>query len=159
MTRAQERLATLVEWVKQSSKDSMAPLGKDRIVYGPYAVFVPQALNLPPEPMFAPEHLPLWIPEQQATPDLPPFNQDTPLMRGPMDSRLQHIVWKWMDGWFPGALLALTDPAEPLQGVLDRQLPGLDLDDCPAIFLPVWQLRGNDLRAWGLRQLPLVRGL
>lgn len=155
MTTAQQRLAKLVEWVVASSQDRMAPLGKDRIVYGPYAVFVPQDLTLPPSPTFAPELLPLWLSAQQAIPGIPAYTQAAPLSRGRLDSRLRHLAWKWQDRWFQGALLGLTDPAEPLQSVLDRQLPDLDLSTHPALFAPLWDLDAGT-RTFLERLLPLV---
>jgi hypothetical protein len=129
VTKAQQQLAALVEWVKASSCDRMAPLGKARIVYGPYAVFVPQSLALAPGPTFAPEHLPLWLPEQQSIPGLPPFTHDPQPGQGPASSRLRHIVWCWMDARFQGGLLGMTDPEEPLQNALGRQLPAFDLNE------------------------------
>lgn len=155
MTRAQERLAAFVEWVKASSTSYKAPNGRDTVVKGPYAVFIPQALSLPPGPTFAPEHLPLWIPEQQAVPGLPPFVQDPPMSQPSVADRLGHIVWCFTDGRFEGAILSLTDPDEPLQSVMDRQAPALDLSTHPVLFAPVW---GLDVEAAEFldRRLPLV---
>lgn len=155
MTTAQRRLGMFVEWIVASSRDAKAPLGKDTIVYGPYAVFVPQELSEPPNPTFAPEHLPLWIPNQQSIPGLPPSTQDPPLSRGSPDSRVRHIVWKWLDGWFQGALIGLPDPTETLRASLDRHLPGLDLVEHAAIFMPLWPL-APEVRGWVERQLPIL---
>lgn len=156
MATAQERLAVLVEWVQLSSARRPTPLGRDWIEPGPWAVFVPQALNLPPTPTFDAKHLPLWIPSQQAMLDLPPFNVAAPTGQGSMADRLKHLLWKFQDGLFSGALLALTEPQEPLQSALDRQLPSLDLGQYPALFLPVWSLPTED-RTWALAQLPVLR--
>ncbi|WP_242361888.1 hypothetical protein [Anaeromyxobacter sp. SG17] len=156
MTTAQARLAALAEWVKASSANEKAPLGKDTIVRGAFAVFLPRPLNAPPDPFaVGPEHLPLWIPEQQSIADLPPLPTDPTTSQPRVADRLRHLVWMF-DGRFHGALIPLSDPAEALQTALDRHLPGLDLDHHPALFLPVWQLVGEDW-AWADARLPLVR--
>jgi hypothetical protein len=155
MTQAQERLAALVEWISQSSANDKAPLG-GTIVRGPYALIVPKALDLPPDDAFAAGHLPLWIPEQQAIPGLPPVTQGEPQCQDHVACRLQHLIWTYQAGRFQGVLIPLTDPAESLQAALDRHAPGLDLEANLALFLPLWRLFG-ELRAWADAQLPLVR--
>ncbi|MBI5070376.1 MAG: hypothetical protein HZB56_19240 [Deltaproteobacteria bacterium] len=134
----------------------MAPLGKDVIHRGPYAVFVPQNLNLAPTPNFAAGHLPLWLPAEQAVPSTPTFTQPAPENQDHVAMRLRHIHWMFTEGRFEGALLALTDPDESLGSALDRQLPGLDLSEFPALFLPVWRLDAEH-RTWLEGHLPLLR--
>jgi hypothetical protein len=161
MTRAQEQLAALAEWIKQSSARYPTPLaaigrGRDWVEPGPYAVFVPQPLDASPTDSFAPRHLPLWIPEQQAIPGLPPAAQDEPENQNHVADRLRHLIWMFQSERFRGALIPLTDPAEPLQVALDGHTPGLDLGEHLAVFLPLWNLTGEH-RAWADAQLPLVR--
>jgi hypothetical protein len=159
MARAQDRLAALVEWVKQSSASYPTPLGHETAV-GPYAVFISQALNLPPNPCgLGLGHLPLWLPASQAIPALPPLPFDLaepPASQGRAGDRLRHLVWVFEAGRFEGALIPLTDPAEPLQAALDRHVPDLDLAEVPALFLRVWDLNGDDT-VWIAPRLPLVR--
>lgn len=157
MSLAQDRLAELVEWVRLSSARRRAPVGRDWIERGAYAVFVPRSLAEAPTPAFEPEHLPIWILESQASPGLPPFSQPPPSCQDGMAERLKHLVWIIEDGRFNAAIMALTDPSEPLRAVLDRQLPDLDLDRVPALFLPLWSL-GDEDRAFVARRLPVVRG-
>lgn len=158
MTRAQDRLALLVEWVKQSSASYRTPLGGDWVEPGPYAVIVPQDLDTSPDTSaFAPRHLPLWIPESQALPGLAPVTQGEPENQDHVPERLRHLIWMFQDGRFQGALIPLTDPAESLQTALDRHIPALDLAECPAVFLPLWKLDPKS-RIWADAQLPLVRG-
>ena len=154
MTKAQEQLATFVAWVNASSQDEESPLG-DKIVKGPHSVIVPQDLALPPGPSFAPEHLPLWIPSEQSIPELLPFTQAPPPGQDHTDSRLRHLVWSFQDRRFQGALLGLIDPEEPLQSVLDRQLPGLDLTLHLALFLPLWPV-GAKTKTWVVTNLPIL---
>jgi hypothetical protein len=155
VTPAQQRLAVFAEWVEASSANETSPLGQP-IVRGPFLVLVPQSLSLPPGPTFDPRHLPLWIPESQSIPALPPFTQDPPENQDHTAQRLIHVPWMFSDGRFSGALLALTDPDETLQSALSRQLPSLDLNEYPALFLPLWGLTSND-RTWVERLLPLLR--
>jgi hypothetical protein len=155
MTRAQERLATFVEMIVATSAKCRAPLGRDMIVRGAFAVFVAQPLSLPPGPTFDPLHLPIWIPEQQSIPGLPPFDQDPPSGQGARATRVRSIAWLFEARRYEGALLGLRDPGEPLQGVLERQAPTLDLAEWPAIFVPVWNLDG-DTMAFLARRVPLV---
>lgn len=155
MSLAQDRLRELVEWVKASSTDVPAPLGHDTIVRGPYAVFVPQNLNLPPSPAFDSRHLPLWVPADQSVLGLPSWNVNPPQSQDHTDQRLRHIIWMFESGRFKGALIGLTDPSESLQTALDQQLPGLDLEVTLALFLPLWLLNPED-RAWAEARLPIV---
>lgn len=157
MTTAQVQLAALVEWVKASSANKKAPLGKDMIIRGAFAVFLPRALNAPPDPLaVGPEHLPLWIPEQQALAGLPPVPTDPTTSQPRVADRLRHLVWMFEEERFQGALIPLTDPAESLQITLDRHVPALDLDQHAAFFLPVWLFASED-RAWADARLPMVR--
>ena len=71
-------------------------------------------------------------------------------------ARLRHVVWLTQDARFELALVGLTDPAEPLRAALDRQLPGLDLAEYPAVFAPLWTLAAEH-RAYAEQRLPLAR--
>jgi hypothetical protein len=138
MTQAQDAITALADWIKASSAPRKTPLGGDTLV-GPYAVLVAQDLALPPAPSFDPEALPLWIPEAQAPADLPPIDIGAPASQDHMAQRLAHLIWMVTDARFPNVrLINLTDPAEPLQVALDREAPGLDLDQTAAVFLPRW---------------------
>jgi hypothetical protein len=157
MTRVQERFAALAEWFKASSASYRTPLGGTTDV-GPYAVVIPQSLDLPPDlGALGPDHLPVWIPEAQVTSALPgipstvgPASQPTRL------ERLMHLIWVFEARRFEGAVIPLIEPNESLRSALDRNLPGLDLNEVPAIFLPVWDLDGES-RTWVDFRLPLVR--
>lgn len=138
MTPAQETVTALADWIKASSAPRKTPLGGDTLV-GPFAVLVPLALDQAPTPTFDPGALPLWIPEAQAPADLPAIDTSAPASQDRKAQRLAHIVWMVQDGRFPGVqLIDLTDPSETLQAALDRQAPGLDLDQTAAVFLPRW---------------------
>ena len=138
MTEAQTHLAALADWIKASSAPRKTPLGGDTLV-GPFAVLVPLALDQAPAPTFDPEALPLWIPEAQAPADLPAIDTSAPASQDRKAQRLGHIVWMVQEGRFPGIqLIDLTDPGETLQAALDREAPGLDLDQTAAVFLPRW---------------------
>lgn len=137
MTQAQTQLAALADWIKASSAGYKTRLAT--VERGPYAVLVPQALDQAPAPTFDPEALPMWIPEAQAPADLPAIDTSAPASQDRMPQRLGHIVWMVEDGRFPGLLLIdLTDPEETLQAALDRQAPGLDLEQTAVVFLPRW---------------------
>ena len=138
MTAAQQALSALADWIKASSAPRKTPLGGDTLV-GPFAVLVPLALGQAPAPTFDPEALPLWIPEAQAPADLPAIDTSAPASQDRKAQRLGHIVWMVQEGRFPGIqLIDLTDPSETLQAALDREAPGLDLDQTAAVFLPRW---------------------
>ncbi len=138
MTAAQQALSALADWIKASSQPRKTPLGGDTLV-GPYAVLVPLALDEAPAPIFDPGALPLWIPAAQAPADLPAIDTSAPASQDHNAQRLAHIVWMVQEGRFPGVLLIdLTDPGETLQAALDREAPGLDLDQTAAVFLPRW---------------------
>jgi len=138
MTQAQDAITALADWIKASSAPRKTPLGGDTLV-GPYAVLVAQDLALPPAPSFDPEALPLWIPEAQAPADLPPIDIGAPASQDHMAQRLAHLIWMVTDARFPNVrLINLTDPAEPLQVALDREAPGLDLDQTAVVFLRGW---------------------
>ena len=138
MTQAQDAVTALADWIKASSAPRKTPLGGDTLV-GPYAVLVAQDLALPPAPTFDPEALPLWIPEAQAPTDFPPIDIGAPASQDHMAQRLAHLIWMVTDARFPNVrLINLTDPAEPLQVALDREAPGLDLDQTAAVFLRGW---------------------
>ena len=138
MSTPKEQLAALAGWIKASSQPRKTPLGGDTLV-GPFAVLVPLALDQAPAPTFDPGALPLWIPEAQAPADLPAIDTSAPASQDRMPQRLGHIVWLVQEGRFPGIqLIDLTDPGETLQAALDREAPGLDLDQTAAVFLPRW---------------------
>lgn len=138
MSTPKEQLAALAGWIKASSQPRKTPLGGDTLV-GPFAVLVPLALDQAPAPTFDPGALPLWIPEAQAPADLPAIDTSAPASQDRMPQRLGHIVWMVQEGRFPGIqLIDLTDPGETLQAALDREAPGLDLDQTAAVFLPRW---------------------
>jgi hypothetical protein len=155
MTLAQSRLSKFLDWIRLSSATERSPLGKDVILRGHYAVFCPQYLTLPPTQTVAPAHLPLWLPEEQATPGLPSLTEPPPIGQASPAERLSHIVFCFQDRRFEGALVPLTDREEPLSDALDRHLPELDLETVPLLFVPTWIL-GNVDRTWLVRQLPLV---
>jgi len=137
MTQAQTRLAALADWIKASSAGYKTRLAT--VERGPYAVLVSLALDQAPAPTFDPEALPMWIPAAQAPADLPAIDTSAPASQDHMEQRLGHIVWMVQEGRFPGLrLVDLTDPEEPLQAALDRQAPGLDLDQTAVVFLPRW---------------------
>lgn len=138
MSAAQEAVTALADWIRASSQPRKTPLGGDTLV-GPYAVLVPLPLDQAPAPTFDPEALPVWIPEAQAPADLPAIDTSAPASQDHKAQRLAHIVWMVQEGRFPGVqLIDLTDPSETLQAALDRQAPGLDLDQTAAVFLPRW---------------------
>ncbi len=138
MTEAQTHLAALADWIKSSSAPRKTPLGGDTLV-GPFAVLVPLALDQAPAPTFDPEALPLWVLQAQAPADLPAIDTSAPASQDHKAQRLGHIVWMVQEGRFPGVqLIDLTDPGETLQAALDREAPGLDLDQTAAVFLPRW---------------------
>lgn len=138
MTPAQEAVTALADWIKASSAPRKTPLGGDTLV-GPFAVLVPLALDQAPAPTFDPEALPLWVLQAQAPADLPAIDTSAPASQDHKAQRLAHIVWMVQEGRFPGVqLIDLTDPGETLQAALDREAPGLDLDQTAAVFLPRW---------------------
>lgn len=154
MTEAQTRLAALSDWINASSESYQTRLAN--VERGPFAVLVPRALDQAPAPTFDPEALPMWIPAAQAPADLPAIDTSAPASQDRMPQRLRHVVWKQQDGQFPGvALIGLTDPAETLQAVLDREAPGLDLAQTAAVFLPLWGLATEDT-AFATNLLPLL---
>ena len=129
MTAAQQALSALADWIKASSQNYQTRLAT--VERGPFAVLVPLALDQ--------EALPLWIPEAQAPADLPAIDTSAPASQDRKAQRLAHIVWMVQEGRFPGVqLIDLTDPGETLQAALDREAPGLDLDQTAAVFLPRW---------------------
>ena len=137
MSAAQEAVTALADWIKASSQGYQTRLAT--VERGPFAVLVPLALDQAPTPTFDPGALPLWIPEVQAPADLPAIDTSAPASQDRMPQRLGHIVWMVQEGRFPGIqLIDLTDPGETLQAALDRQAPGLDLDQTAAVFLPRW---------------------
>lgn len=138
MTQAQNAITALADWIKASSAPRKTPLGGDTLV-GPYAVLVPLALDQAPAPTFDPGALPLWIPAAQAPADLPAIDTSAPASQDHKAQRLGHIVWMVQEGRFPGIqLIDLTDPSETLQAALDREAPGLDLDQTAVVFLRGW---------------------
>jgi hypothetical protein len=190
VTRAQEKLAALAEWFMECSEPIPPPL-HGTVTRGSHAVFVPQRLELPPnDGGLSREHLPVFIPDSQAVaslPTMPTTGSCTPTRsfprvaadratdpdgQGRAADRLHHIVWRFQNGDEPrckGALIPLTNPAEPLRAALDRAFPGLDLAQHPALFLPMWKLELDPTRPHHLpaqpdyrqvvaRVLPLLRG-
>ena len=154
MSRAQDRLAPLVEWVKTSSASEKSPLG-DTIIRGPWAVFVPSALDVPPVDIAA-GHLPLYLPTAQLVPGTPTHLQAEPQNQDCVGHRLRHVIWVVEDGRFDITLLGLSDPYESLQSALDRQAHGLDLAETPVLFLRCWSLPADDW-AYVAGKLPAVR--
>ena len=137
MTEAQTHLAALSDWINASSQNYQTRLAT--VERGPFAVLVPLALDQAPAPTFDPEALPLWVLQAQAPADLPAIDTSAPASQDHKAQRLAHIVWMVQEGRFPGVqLIDLTDPSETLQAALDRQAPGLDLDQTAAVFLPRW---------------------
>ncbi len=136
MPKPQQALSALADWIAESSKPRKTPLGGVTDV-GPYAVLVAQDLSLPPAPSFDPEALPLWIPQAQAPANLPGIDANAPASQDHRAQRLAHIVWLVAEGRLPSMqLIDLTDPDETLQAALDRQAPGLDLEQTAVVFLP-----------------------
>lgn len=138
MTAAQQALSALADWIAASSQPRKTPLGGDTEV-GPFAVLVPQALSLTPAPLQHEDGLPLWLSPDQAPQDLQPLPDAPPASQDHKAQRLAHLLWMVQEGRFPGVqLIDLTDPGETLQAALDREAPGLDLDQTAAIFYPGW---------------------
>lgn len=138
MPTPQQAISAFADWIAASSKPRKTPLGGVTDV-GPYAVLVPLALDQSPAPAFDPEALPMWIPQAQAPAKLPAIDTDAPASQDHKAQRLAHIVWLVAEGRFPGVqLIDLTDPDETLQAALDRQAPGLDLEQTAVVFLPRW---------------------
>lgn len=155
-TLAQDRLTVLVEWVTESSKSYPSPLNKKTtVLVGPFATFVPLALDQTPSQQFVADVLPIFIPETQTIPNLPPPPQTSPESQDHSGSRASHLVWNHQQGRFKAAILALTDPEEALQSVLDRQAPDVDLASLPVLFLPLWNLDATS-RWWLLSVLPFI---
>lgn len=137
MTTAQQALSALADWIKASSQNYQTRLAT--VERGPFAVLVPLALDQAPAPTFDPEALPLWIPAAQAPADLPAIDIGAPASQDHMAQRLAHLIWMVTDARFPNVrLINLTDPAESLQVALDREAPGLDLDQTAVVFLRGW---------------------
>ncbi|HBP6760455.1 hypothetical protein ACOAOW_13630 [Pseudomonas aeruginosa] len=137
MTAAQQALSALADWIKASSQNYQTRLAT--VERGSFAVLVPLALDQAPAPIFDPGALPLWIPAAQAPADLPAIDTSAPASQDHKAQRLGHIVWMVQEERFPGVqLIDLTDPSETLQAALDREAPGLDLDQTAAVFLPRW---------------------
>lgn len=138
MPTPQQAISAFADWIAESSKPRKTPLGGVTDV-GPYAVLVAQDLSLPPAPSFDPEALPLWIPQAQAPANLPAIDTDAPASQDHRAQRLAHIVWLVEEGRLPPLqLIDLTDPDEKLQAALDRQAPGLDLEQTAVVFLARW---------------------
>lgn len=138
MPTPQQAISALADWIGESSKPRKTPLGGVTDV-GPYAVLVPLALDQSPALSFDPEALPLWIPQAQAPVSLPAIDTDAPASQDHKAQRLAHIVWLVVEGRLPGMqLIDLTDSEEMLQAALDRQAPGLDLEQTAVVFLPRW---------------------
>ena len=138
MTTVQQALSALADWIAASSAPRKTPLGGDTLV-GPFAVLVVQDLSLTPAPLQHEDGLPLWLSPDQAPQDLQPLPDAPPTSQDHKAQRLGHIVWMVQEGRFPGIqLIDLTDPSETLQAALDREAPGLDLDQTAAVFLPRW---------------------
>ena len=155
-TLAQDRLTSLVEWVTESSRSYPSPLNKKTtVLVGPYATFVPLALDHAPTQTFVADTLPVWIPASQSIPNLPAAPETSPESQDHSGSRAQHLVWNHQQGLFKGAVLALTDPEVTLQSVLDRQAPDVDLSLLPVLFLPLWLLDATS-RWWLLSVLPFI---
>lgn len=155
-TLAQDRLTSLVEWVNESSRSYPSPLNKKTtVLVGPFATFVPLALDSAPSQSFVADVLPVFIPETQTIPNLPAAPETSPESQDHMGSRASHLVWNHQQGRFKAAILALTDPEETLQSVLDRQAPGVDLASLPVLAIPLWNLDANS-RWWLLSVLPFI---
>lgn len=138
MPTPQQAISAFADWIADSSEPRKTPLGGVTDV-GPYAVLVPLALDQLPAPSFDPEALPLWIPQAQAPANLPAIDTDAPASQDPKAQRLAHVVWLVTEGRLPSLqLIDLTDPDETLQTALDRQVPGLDLEQTAVVFLPRW---------------------
>jgi hypothetical protein len=140
-TLAQDWLTSLVEWVTESSKSYPSPLNKSTtVLVGPFATFVPLALDHAPTQTFVADVLPIFIPAMQSIPNLPAAPQTSPESQDHAGSRACHLVWNHQQGRFKAAILALTDPEETLQSALDRQAPGVDLASLPVLAIPLWNL-------------------
>jgi hypothetical protein len=156
MSLAQDRLTALVEWVNESSQSYPFPIGKGTtVVRGPFATFFPLALDHAPTHQFVADALPVFIPAAQSIPNLPSPPQTPPESQAHAGSRACHLVWNHQQGRFRAAILALTDPEETLQSVLDRQAPGLDLASLPVLAIPLWNLDATS-RWWLLSILPFI---
>jgi hypothetical protein len=156
MTLAQDRLTALVEWVTESSQSYLSPINKrTTVLVGPYATFVPLALDLAPSQTFVADTLPIFIPASQSILNLPPAPETSPESQDHAGSRACHLVWNHQQGLFKAAILALTDPEETLQSVLDRQAPDVDLASLPVLAIPLWLLDANS-RWYLLSVLPFI---
>ena len=83
-TLAQDRLTALVEWVNESSRSYPSSLNKKTtVLVGPYATFVPLAMDTAPTQTFVADVLPIFIPESQSIPNLPPAPADLARIAGP----------------------------------------------------------------------------
>jgi hypothetical protein len=99
--------------------------------------------------------LPVFIPETQTIPNLPPAPATSPESQDHAGSRACDLVWSHHQVLVKAAILALTDPEETLQSVLDRQAPDVDLASLPVLAIPLWLLDANS-RWWLLSVLPFI---
>lgn len=142
MTPAQIRLQELIGWFDKSSAQRRTPNGGALLV-GQYAPIVPleadEALPTDFHDMSAVLFVlweqvdGLWLPDA----DLGwPASQDRP------EQRLWHVLWRMEQGTLPSSVVVpLLTPDTTLQAALDAAAPvGVDLDEWPVLFMPLWHL-------------------
>jgi hypothetical protein len=151
MTPAQADIAAISDWLTASSRMRRTPLGKDRILVGPYATLLPvdpESTDWPDLSELAENGLALLVPTGQMPAKMPKARIDMPPHGHPaLAERVRHLLANKLGVDLPDVLtVALSSPAQSVLDVLAGEgLADIDLDAVACLCVPLWVLPA-DLR-------------
>ncbi|MBO9477889.1 hypothetical protein J7382_10120 [Shimia sp. R11_0] len=150
MTPAQADIATIAQWLTDTSRMRRTPLGKDQVLVGPYATLLgvdPGGTDWPDLSGLAENGLALFVPTGQMPATMPKARLDMkPYGHGPLVGRVDHLFGHKLGEDLPDVLtIALDDPAVSLtDALLAEGLGDLDLDEVAVLACPLWTIPATD---------------
>ena len=151
MTPAQADIATIAQWLTDTSRMRRTPLGKDQVLVGPYATLLgvdPGGTDWPDLSGLAENGLALLVPTGQMPATMPKARLEMEPHGHPRRAveRLDHLFGHKLGVDLPDVLtIALDDPAVSLTDALSAEgLGDLDLDNVAVLACPLWAIPATD---------------
>lgn len=146
MTPAQADIAAISDWLTASSRMRRTPLGKDRVLVGPWATLLPvdpESTDWPDLSELAENGLALLVPAGQMPAKMPKARIDMPPHGHPaLVERVRHLLANKLGVDLPDVLtMALSSPAESVLDVLAGEgLADIDFATVPCLCVPLWAI-------------------
>lgn len=151
MAPAQTDIAVILEWLTETSRLRRAPLGKDKVLIGPYGTLLPVdpgTTDYPDLSDLAEGGLPLFVPTQQLVGPVSKARLEMEPHGHPRRAveRVDHLFGHKLGVELPDVLtIALDGPGVSLTDALSAEgLGDLDLDAVAVLAVPLWAIPSTD---------------